>query len=39
MQRGRIVETGAASQILSTPKHPYTQTLIAAIPALPTSVE
>jgi ABC-type microcin C transport system duplicated ATPase subunit YejF len=35
MQGGRIVETGAAEQILSTPAHPYTQSLIAAIPALP----
>jgi ABC-type glutathione transport system ATPase component len=39
MQRGRIVETGAATQILSAPQHPYTQSLIAAIPALPAGVE
>ena len=35
MQGGRIVETGRAEQILRAPKHPYTQSLIAAIPELP----
>ncbi len=35
MQAGRIVETGHADQILRAPGHPYTQSLIAAIPAPP----
>jgi oligopeptide transport system ATP-binding protein len=39
MQSGRIVETGAATQILGAPAHPYTQSLIAAIPVLPANVE
>ncbi|HKW87629.1 MAG TPA: ATP-binding cassette domain-containing protein [Candidatus Acidoferrales bacterium] len=35
MKAGRFVETGAASRVLSSPEHPYTQTLLAAVPSLP----
>jgi ABC-type microcin C transport system duplicated ATPase subunit YejF len=35
MRAGRIVEVGAAEQILERPAHPYTQALVAAVPALP----
>ena len=39
MQRGRIVEAGSTDQILTAPAHPYTQSLIAAIPALPIAAQ
>ncbi|MEJ2458740.1 MAG: ABC transporter ATP-binding protein [Novosphingobium sp.] len=32
MYRGRIVETGDCRQILDAPEHPYTKSLIAAVP-------
>jgi len=32
MQTGKIVEIGSALDVLSTPAHPYTKSLIAAIP-------
>jgi ABC-type glutathione transport system ATPase component len=35
MYLGRIVETGPTEQILSAPRHPYTQALLAAAPELP----
>ncbi|WP_225769056.1 ABC transporter ATP-binding protein [Inquilinus sp. Marseille-Q2685] len=32
MQHGRIVETGAAQEVLNAPAHPYTRALIRAVP-------
>ena len=32
MYRGRIVELGTAQAVYETPKHPYTQALISAVP-------
>ena len=32
MQKGRIVECGPAREVLANPRHPYTQTLLAAVP-------
>ncbi|RVC81796.1 ABC transporter ATP-binding protein, partial [Mesorhizobium sp. M4A.F.Ca.ET.022.05.2.1] len=34
MEKGQIVEQGSAKQVLGSPKHPYTQRLIAAVPHL-----
>lgn len=34
MYLGRIVETGAAEEICTDPRHPYTRMLIASVPAL-----
>ncbi|MDX1572542.1 MAG: ABC transporter ATP-binding protein, partial [Methylophaga sp.] len=34
MYLGRIVEQGSREQVLNSPKHPYTQALLAAVPDL-----
>lgn len=34
MQHGKLVEVGTASEVLNNPQHPYTQSLIAAVPSL-----
>ena len=31
MQRGNVVETGLADQVLDDPQHPYTQLLVSSI--------
>ena len=36
MQRGRVVEPSTASEIFRHPQHPYTQTLLAAVPTMTT---
>ncbi|MCO7565578.1 ABC transporter ATP-binding protein [Pseudomonas sp. S 311-6] len=35
MQSGRVVEQGAAAQVLGQPRHPYTRALLDAVPSLP----
>jgi len=35
MQGGRFVESGSTDQVLRAPRHPYTQTLVAAVPEIP----
>ncbi|MFG1992225.1 ABC transporter ATP-binding protein [Actinoplanes sp. NPDC048988] len=34
MRRGEVVEHGATADVLGAPQHPYTQSLIAAVPVL-----
>jgi peptide/nickel transport system ATP-binding protein len=36
MRAGQVVETGASAQLLSAPQHPYTRSLLAAVPTLAT---
>jgi peptide/nickel transport system ATP-binding protein len=36
MRAGQIVETGAAERLLTAPEHPYTRSLLAAVPTLRT---
>jgi peptide/nickel transport system ATP-binding protein len=35
LQGGRVVESGSVREIFSRPRHPYTEALLDAIPALP----
>ncbi|MEF9906707.1 ABC transporter ATP-binding protein [Streptomyces sp. P9-A2] len=35
MYLGRIVETGTVEQVLTTPRHPYTQALLSVLPEAP----
>lgn len=37
MQAGEIVEQGSAHEVMDSPKHPYTQTLLSAAPKPPNS--
>jgi peptide/nickel transport system ATP-binding protein len=36
MYRGRICETGTTANVLASPRHPYTQALLASVPQLGT---
>jgi peptide/nickel transport system ATP-binding protein len=36
MNAGRVVETGASRRLLTNPEHPYTKSLLAAVPTLRT---
>jgi peptide/nickel transport system ATP-binding protein len=36
MRAGMVVETGASAQLLTAPEHPYTRSLLAAVPTLRT---
>jgi oligopeptide/dipeptide ABC transporter ATP-binding protein len=36
MRGGQVVESGDCVQLLTTPQHPYTKSLLAAVPTLKT---
>jgi len=36
MRAGQVVETGPSDRLLTHPQHPYTQSLLAAVPTLRT---
>lgn len=39
MRKGRVMETGVTAQVLGTPKHPYTQALMDAVPPLDRKID
>ena len=39
MRHGQVVETGSSQRLLTTPSHPYTRSLLAAVPTLDTDRE
>ncbi|MBI1494474.1 dipeptide ABC transporter ATP-binding protein [Halocynthiibacter styelae] len=39
MRKGRVMETGGTAQVLGTPKHPYTQALMDAVPPLDRKID
>jgi len=36
MRAGQVVETGSCARLLTAPEHPYTRSLLAAVPTLRT---
>ena len=39
MRKGRVMETGDTAQVLGAPKHPYTRTLMDAVPPLDRKID